>query len=92
MIDGEEASVDVKKNIEEKINTVITSINTVREYHELQIRKIDGHFFVSMHVIFSDTEKLEDVHTTASRLEYLIRQADPSIKKVLIHTEPLSDK
>ncbi len=92
MIDGEEASVDVKKDIEEKINTVITSINTVREYHKLQIRKIDGHFFVSMHVIFSDTEKLEDVHTTASRLEYLIRQADPSIKKVLIHTEPLSDK
>ena len=52
------------------------------------IKKVKNNFFITLHCVFDKKLSLEEVHNTASRIEYLVRQKLPKVHQVVVHTEP----
>lgn len=75
--------------VKDAIFSVDKEIKEVKKVHDILVRKIDGGFFVSFHCYAVKSASIDKVHTATSRFEYLIRQKMSSIKRVVIHVEPL---
>jgi cation diffusion facilitator family transporter len=85
----------VQKNIQEimsVISSVSETIPIIKEVHEIKMTKTGNSIFVSLHCVFDDNQSLDTVHEATSLLENSIRLKIPSVKRVLVHPEPETEK
>jgi cation diffusion facilitator family transporter len=81
-----------QNKINKIINLIISKNKSIKDYHKVEIKKVNKKFFITLHCIFDKRLSLEEVHNTASKLEYQIRQKNSKIQQVVIHTEPESKR
>lgn len=86
---GKNVNAAEEGKIKEGIMKVVKKLPLVKEVHGVQIRKAQDKLFISLHCLFNDNTSLEDVHTNASRFEYLLREEIPDIQRVVVHAEPI---
>lgn len=72
------------KNIGEQFPEVV-------DVHEVIVKRIRDHVFVSCHVTMHDDLPLSTVHDIQTELEIRFKQASPTLFRVLIHPEPQTD-
>lgn len=82
-ISGDEAA-----KIAGVIKDVAEVVDPSCEVHDVLARKVGDKLFVTMHCLVNKQMSLEVAHTNSSRMEYLIREKMPEIKKTVIHIEP----
>lgn len=88
---GEELPVAKQKNLRGEIEDVIKKMPAVSQVHGIKIRQTAEGVFVSLHCNFKAETPLLIVHEAAARLEFLIREIRPEIKRVVVHTEVLEE-
>jgi cation diffusion facilitator family transporter len=96
-IESEPATIETSDEIvqdallEEKLKQVATEFPEILDMHDLAIKRIRGHLYVSCHCTFSDELPLSRVHEVSTELEIRFKQAAPELYRVLIHPEPQTD-
>ncbi|MFA6322709.1 MAG: cation diffusion facilitator family transporter [Candidatus Buchananbacteria bacterium] len=88
VVNAEVASGQEVIAIEEIFKKVIANLPLVKNFHKLSVKKFGENYFVTIHITFDNQISLAQAHEVSSRLEYLIRQAQPVIKRVVVHNEP----
>ena len=61
------------------------------DVHEVRIKRVRGHLYVSCHCTLSDELPLSRVHEISTELETRFKQEAPQLFRVLIHPEPSTD-
>lgn len=64
------------------------AVQEINDLHNVLVRKIEHSYFVSLHCRAPGGMSLDIMHNAASRLEYLMKDRMPTIKRVVIHVEP----
>ena len=59
--------------------------------HQVQVRRGNDGWLVSMHCCIPGDTSLEKAHRTSTWLEALLREEVPELERVVIHTEPLGE-
>ncbi len=63
----------------------------VIDVHEVQIKRVRTHLYVSCHCTMADDLPLARVHELSTELEARFKQEAPKLFRILIHTEPQTD-
>ena len=61
------------------------------DVHEIVLKRVREHLFLSCHVTMLDQLPLSRVHDIQTALEIRFKQAAPQLFRVLIHPEPQTD-
>jgi cation diffusion facilitator family transporter len=83
---SEDESLLMKKTIE----GIVSRIGTIRNAHNILIRKIGGNIFITMHCYSSPDETIENSHHFADKLRLLIKEKINDVEEVIVHIEPES--
>lgn len=83
-------------DVTEEENTMINgifsrikdSVSLVKDMHDVQIKKVDDKYFVSVHCVFDSSVPLEEAHLVSSKVEYLAKSELPALQRVVVHVEP----
>jgi cation diffusion facilitator family transporter len=78
-------------NLEEQLKRVATEFPEILDMHDLEIKRVRGHLYVSCHCTLSDELPLARVHEITTELEIRFKLAAPEVYRVLIHPEPKTD-
>jgi cation diffusion facilitator family transporter len=79
---------DETRAVLEVLNVADRAVQEISDIHNVLVRKIGQNYFVSLHCRAPGGMALEIMHNAASRLEYLMKDRMPNIKRVVIHVEP----
>ncbi len=86
-------STNVSENEFAKIVFTINQINEeiveITDVHNILVRKIVDKYFISFHCNAPSVMLLDRVHDLTNQFEYLLKEKTPSIKRVVIHVEPI---
>jgi len=76
-----------------EIRAVVRQMPGVIDCHAVEVERA-GHdeYIVSLHCTFAENASIEEVHRVASAVERDLKLEYPSIRRVLVHTEPSSVK
>lgn len=91
IITGNTLSINNEKRVKTKILQVVKKIKQVKNVHNILIRKSKNKYFTTLHCSFSNKTSLENTHDIANKLEYMIKKEIPSMQRVVIHAEPMSE-
>ncbi len=90
---GAVLSSDVSENKMDEIMAVLKEadkeVEEISEIHNVLARKIGDKFFVSFHCLTPAEFSLEAVHEATNRFECLMKERMKTIKRVVIHAEPI---
>lgn len=86
---GDRAQRD--KSLESRLRVVAKEFPEILDVHEVRVKKVRGHFYLSCHCTLNDDLPLSRVHDISTALEIRFKQEAPELFKVLIHTEPKTD-
>lgn len=78
-------------DLEKKLRNVATEFPEIIDLHELALKRVRDHIYLSCHTTLPDDLSLARVHEISTALEIRFKQAAPELFKVLIHTEPQTD-
>jgi cation diffusion facilitator family transporter len=81
------ASDEIKK-IERIILEIIKDVHTIKNAHNILVRKIGTKLFITMHCDAIGSETLEKAHNGASLLKSQIKEKIKEVGDVVIHVEP----
>lgn len=87
---GKSIPQDKEKLLGSKIKRIAKELPLVKSIHDVKVREIKGKYFVTVHCLFNNNTPLEDVHNSASRFEYLVKETIPETQRVIVHTEPIA--
>ena len=96
-IESEPATIEPGKQIErnldleERLRAVAAEFPEILDTHDLEVKRVRGHMYVSCHCTFSDDLPLARVHDISTALEIRFKQSAPQLFRVLIHPEPSTD-
>ncbi len=96
-IESEPATIETSKvilqdhELEAKLKAIGTSFPDVVDVHEIVLKRVREHIFLSCHVTMRDTLPLLRVHEVQNALEIQFQLAAPQLFRVLIHPEPQTD-
>lgn len=79
------------KELEQKLQMIGDEFSEVVDVHEVVVKRVRDHLYVSCHVTMSDHLPLSEVHDVQTALEIRFKQAAPQLFRVLIHPEPKTD-
>lgn len=79
------------RELENKLKKIGATFPDVVDVHEVVLKRVRGHFFLSCHVTMHDNLKLSRVHDVQTALEIQFKLAAPQLFRVLIHPEPQTD-
>jgi divalent metal cation (Fe/Co/Zn/Cd) transporter len=75
-----------------QIESIFTAIKKnwplIKNIHNIQIKKLDNKYFITIHCLFQKATSLEDAHNMSSKIEYLAKDKLVDIKRVVVHSEP----
>src|SRR5947207_13806726 len=86
---GEQIERDAR--LEERLKTVATEFPEILDMHEIEVKRVREHVYVSCHCTFPDELPLARVHDLSTALEIRFKQEAPELFRVLIHPEPSTD-
>lgn len=72
----------------EVLNAADHAVQELSDIHNVLVRKIEHSYFVSLHCRAPGGMAVEIMHNATNRLEYLMKDKMPAIKRVVIHVEP----
>ena len=74
--------------IEEEVRRIALRVRGVESLDMCSVRKMGFDFFVDLHVEVNGDMSVRDGHDVAHRVKDAVREANPSVRDVLIHIEP----
>jgi len=86
---GEQLQQDAR--LEERLKTVAREFPEIVDVHDLEVKRVRDHVYVSCHCTFPDELPLSRVHDVSTALEIRFKQEAPELFRVLIHPEPNTD-
>jgi divalent metal cation (Fe/Co/Zn/Cd) transporter len=78
-------------NLESKLRKSVAEFPEIIDVHDIVIKKVREHIYLSCHCTMPDDLPLSRVHDVSTALEIRFKQEAPELFKVLIHTEPQTD-
>jgi divalent metal cation (Fe/Co/Zn/Cd) transporter len=96
-IESEPATIETSDEIvqdhglERSLKDIVAGFPDVVDVHEIVLKRIREHLFLSCHVTMQDQLPLSRVHDIQTALEIRFKQAAPQLFRVLIHPEPQTD-
>lgn len=96
-IESEPATIETSDAIiaDPKLESTIKAIGEefpeVVDVHEVTVKRVREHLFLSCHVTMHDALPLTRVHDVQTALEIRFKNAAPELFRVLIHPEPQTD-
>lgn len=96
-IESEPATIETSDEIvqdhhlERALKDIVEGIPDVVDIHEIILKRVREHLFLSCHVTMQDELPLSRVHDIQTALEIRFKQAAPQLFRVLIHPEPQTD-
>lgn len=91
VIMGKNITVQEENRIKKIIINVAKQLELVEDVHDIHIIKTRNELFISLHCAFDDNAPLEEVHKTASRFEYLVKNKLPNVQRLVVHSEPFTE-
>jgi cation diffusion facilitator family transporter len=86
---GEQIERDA--DLEERLRTAAAEFPEILDTHDIEVKRVRDHVYVSCHCTFPDDLPLARVHDLSTALEIRFKQAAPELFRVLIHPEPSTD-
>ena len=86
---GNEIAGDI--GLESRLKAIGVQFPEVVDVHEIVLKRVRNHFFLSCHVTMQDELPLSRVHDVQTALEIRFKAAAPQLFRVLIHPEPKTD-
>ena len=77
-------------DLRERATAAASSVPEVREVHNVRVMHLPDGYELSLHVKLPSELSLTEAHGVVERLESLIRDAIPELRKVHTHIEPLA--
>ena len=96
-IESEPATIETSDEIvqdhglEKSLKDIVAGFPDVVDVHEIVLKRVREHLFLSCHVTMQDQLPLSRVHDIQTALEIRFKQAAPQLFRVLIHPEPQTD-
>ena len=96
-IESEPATIETSDEIvrdhglERSLKDIVAGFPDVVDVHEIILKRVREHLFLSCHVTMQDELPLSRVHDIQTALEIRFKQAAPQLFRVLIHPEPQTD-
>jgi cation diffusion facilitator family transporter len=96
-IESEPATIETSeaivqdRELEEKLKAIGAKFPDVVDVHEIILKRVREHIFLSCHVTMQDNLPLSRVHELQNALEIQFQRAAPQLFRVLIHPEPRTD-
>jgi cation diffusion facilitator family transporter len=96
-IESEPATIETSDEIvqdhglEKSLQDIVQGFPDVVDVHEIVLKRVREHLFLSCHVTMQDHLPLSRVHDVQTALEIRFKQAAPQLFRVLIHPEPQTD-
>lgn len=86
---GEQLQQDAR--LEARMKAVANEFPEILDMHDIEVKRVRGHVYVSCHCTFPDELPLSRVHDISTALEIRFKQTAPELFRVLIHPEPSTD-
>jgi cation diffusion facilitator family transporter len=77
--------------LEARLKAVAHEFPAILDMHDIEVKRVRDHLYVSCHCTFSDDLPLSKVHDVSTALEIRFKQEAPELFRVLIHPEPSTD-
>jgi len=77
--------------LEKRLKEVAAEFPEIMDMHDLEVKRVRGHLYVSCHCTMSDDLALSRVHEISTELEIRFKREAPELFRVLIHPEPGTD-
>ncbi len=96
-IESEPATIEPGKQIERhahlesRLKAVASEFPEILDMHDVEVKRVRGHVYISCHCTFPDELPLSRVHDISTTLEIRFKQESPELFRVLIHPEPVTD-
>ena len=96
-IESEPATIETSdeivedRGLERSLKDIVAGFPDVVDVHEIVLKRVREHLFLSCHVTMLDQLPLSRVHDIQTALEIRFKQAAPQLFRVLIHPEPQTD-
>jgi cation diffusion facilitator family transporter len=86
---GEQIRQDAR--LEARMKAVADEFPEVLDMHDIEVKRVRGHVYISCHCTFPDELPLSRVHDVSTALEIRFKLEAPELFRVLIHPEPSTD-
>ena len=86
---GEQMTRDAA--LEARLKSVGGEFAEILDMHDIEVKRVRDHVYVSCHCTFPDQLSLARVHDLSTALESRFKQEAPELFRVLIHPEPSTD-
>jgi cation diffusion facilitator family transporter len=86
---GEQIRQDAR--LEARMKAVAGEFPEVLDMHDIEVKRVRGHVYISCHCTFPDELPLSRVHDVSTALEIRFKLEAPELFRVLIHPEPSTD-
>jgi cation diffusion facilitator family transporter len=86
---GQQLNQDAR--LEARMKGVANEFPEILDMHDIEVKRVRGHVYVSCHCTFPDELPLSRVHDISTALEIRFKQTAPELFRVLIHPEPSTD-
>jgi cation diffusion facilitator family transporter len=97
-IESEPATIEaaheiaLEQRVEAQVKQIVTQeFPEILDVHDVSLRRVRDHLYLSCHCTFSDELPLSRVHELQTALETRLKQQSPELFRVLIHPEPSTD-
>jgi cation diffusion facilitator family transporter len=96
-IESEPATIETSdailqdQELDEKLKAIGATFPDVVDVHEIILKRVREHVFLSCHVTMRDDLPLSQVHDIQTKLEMQFKLEAPQLFRVLIHPEPQTD-
>ncbi len=96
-IESEPATIETSEEfvadpqLEATVKSISSEFPEVVDVHEIVLKRVREHLFLSCHVSMHDELPLTRVHDVQTALEIRFKNAAPQLFRVLIHPEPQTD-
>lgn len=89
LLAGVRADTKTAKAVEEKLARLCKSEKQLSDLHNIRVRQNSSGLFVHYHCRFAPDLRVETVHEVIDRVELRLMAAEPRIKRVVAHAEPI---
>lgn len=77
-----------KEKILSHVRSAAEQVPNLRNPHNILARRVKGSIMVTVHCYAPKEMMMEEAHSYAKRMEYLILQKNHSVKRAVVHVEP----
>jgi len=83
--------VDRPEAIEQRLRATAATFGEVCDVHDVTVRRIGEHTYVSCHCTLPDEMPMAQVHSVITDIEGKFKNESPGVTRVFIHPEPATD-